>query len=168
LLGFSKKAAVVMIQYPCLAIKGHLDMMEALPAHLKDPESILDDYLVKMEPGKLLTRAAFDTRMDVARATMQSGRFVDLEKHPNLDPMTSLEIAKRIPPVFLFHAVDDTYVAVDHSQTWVEKPKRLHPEVPVHAVFPPEGDHVLDKHHGLEEPWLKEPIAFVEQYWPVK
>lgn len=167
LLGYSKHASAVMLQYPGIAIKSHLDYVTRLPVDRQVPVAVLDEYLAKADPGKPLTRALFGTRMDLALASMQNGRLVDLVKYPHLDPITSLETAERIPPVFLFHGVDDTSVRVEDSQAWAEKLKRLQPQVPIHAVYPP-GDHVLDKYHRLEAPWLKEPIAFVERYWPAK
>ncbi|KAK9422916.1 putative Alpha/Beta hydrolase protein [Seiridium unicorne] len=166
LRGFSKKAAVVMLQYPALSIQRHMDTWAIAPADQIVPITVLDYYVAKMVPGKVLTRTPCGTRMDLAKASIQSRRLVDLSKYPQLDPITSLGTAERIPPIFLFHGVDDSSVPVGEVQEWAEKLKRLHPEVPLHAVFPP-GEHVLDKHHRLEEPWLKEPIAFVERYWPV-
>ncbi|KAK9777079.1 putative Alpha/Beta hydrolase protein [Seiridium cardinale] len=166
LRGFSKKAAVVMLQYPALSIQRDMDTWATAPADQIVPISVLDDYVAKMVPGKLLTRTPCGTRMDLVKASIQSKRLVDLSKYPQLDPNTSLEMAERIPPIFLFHGIDDSSVPVGKVQEWAEKLKRLHAEVPLHAVFPP-GEHVLDKHQRLEEPWLKEPIAFVERYWPV-
>ncbi|KAI0127339.1 Alpha/Beta hydrolase protein [Xylariales sp. AK1849] len=167
LLGFSKQATVVMLQYPAITIQNHLDWAARAPAHRQVPVTVLDEYLAKVDPSKPLTRTELGTRMDLALASIQSNRLVDLAKYPHLDPIVSLETAERIPPIFLFHGVEDTSARVDDSQEWVEKLERLQPEVPIHAVYPP-GDHVLDKYHYLEEPWLKEPIAFVERYWPVR
>ncbi|KAH6654840.1 Alpha/Beta hydrolase protein [Truncatella angustata] len=166
LLGFSKQAAVVMLQYPALAIRKHCDYVTRAPAP-QVPVSVLDTYLANVDPSKLLTRAEFATRMDLAYASGQSGRLVDLDRYPHLDPIKSLETADRIPPVFLFHGTNDTSVSVKDSQLWVEKLERLHPDVPIHAVYP-HGEHVLDQEATLAEPWLKEPIAFVERYWPTK
>jgi acetyl esterase/lipase len=166
-LGLTTKAAVIMMQYPCLAIKEHLEERQRDPADKQIPESIIDDYLAKVKPGAVLSRAPFSTRMDLAIAAMQANRGWALDTHPELDPMVSLETAPRMPPVFLFHAIDDTYVSLNRSLHWMEKLKQVQPEAVLYAVFPP-GDHVLDKYHGLDEQWLKGPIAFVEEYWPVK
>jgi acetyl esterase/lipase len=167
LLGFSKHAAVVMLQYPALAIRRHLAFVQNAPGDRQALVASLDEYIAKMEPGSVLTRAKFSTRMDLALGSMQSNRLVDLDKYPDLDPITSVETAERIPPIFLFHGVDDTSVGFGDSQAWAEKLEKLRPDVPIHAVFPP-GEHVLDKFDTLKAPWLSEPIAFVRQYWPVK
>lgn len=170
LLGLSSQVAIVMLQYPALAIQSLLDSVaqgESDCNAQKVAVSVLDEYLAKVDPSTLLTRALFGSRMDIALASIKSGRLVDLTRYPHFDPMTSLETAGKVPPIFLFHGLDDTSVAASASKAWVEKLKTTHPDVPVYTSFIP-GEHVLDHDHTLGEPWLEEPITFVEQYWPVR
>jgi len=44
--------------------------------------------------------------------------------------------------------------------------KKLQPDVPLHVAFPPEGDHVFDKNYDAQESFMKEPLEFIEKYWP--
>ncbi|KAI0153292.1 Alpha/Beta hydrolase protein [Xylariaceae sp. FL1272] len=153
-------ASVIMLQYPALTIQKNLAWLSSnrSAAEREADAAFVDAYLDKVGSNKILTRAPFATRMDLALATFRSGRLVDFGAYPHLDPITSLETAERIPPVFLFHGVDDASIQE-------ERLRRLHPDVPIHAVYPP-GEHVLDKYHKLKGAWLQEPIAFVERFWP--
>lgn len=167
LLGLTRHARILMLQYPVLDIESHLQWTEGTPEEDKVPVSILDDHLAKVSPGQIVTRYANGERMDLALAMMHNGRMFDLSKDPLLDPMKSLATAGKLPPIFMFHGVDDSLVEVEGSQAWAEKLKRLQPDVPLYTVFRP-GPHVLDKHDCLDTAWLREPIEFVERYWPVQ
>ncbi|KAK9415393.1 putative Alpha/Beta hydrolase protein [Seiridium unicorne] len=94
-------------------------------------------------------------------------RFADAQKHPHLDPIKNLEKAGPLPPVFLFHGRGDTSVRVSDAETWADKLKRLQPDVPLHLVLR-EGEHCFDQSDTLATPWLRDPIEFVERYWPAK
>lgn len=66
-------------------------------------------------------------------------------------------------------------VSWKHSEAWAEKLQTLQPDVPIHLSWPT-GYHVLDKgqkiyhvfdrDHNMETSWLKEPLEFVQKYWP--
>jgi acetyl esterase/lipase len=165
LLDMIHPVRVIIMQYPGLNIGGHLKWLESLPEKIS--VSVLEDHLASSIPGHIVTRVANGSRSLLVGSMMQNGRFVDVENDAYLDPMKSLETAGPLPPVLLFHGGQDKSVRASDSAAWAEKLRRLQPDVPLHLVFP-DGDHCFDQSDVLATPWLKEPIAFVEQYWPAQ
>ncbi|RYP10859.1 hypothetical protein DL764_000411 [Monosporascus ibericus] len=84
-----------------------------------------------------------------------------------IDPMTSLETAGKLPPILLYHSKGDESIPWTHTERWATKLRELRPDVPLYLTFQT-GDHVFDKNHTMETPWLKEPLEFVQKYWPAK
>lgn len=56
-------------------------------------------------------------------------------------------------------------VPFSSAEKWAKKLRDLQPEVPFLFAID-EGDHIFDGEYTLETPWMREPIAFVEKYWP--
>jgi len=51
------------------------------------------------------------------------------------------------------------------AEKWANKLRDLQPDVPLlFAVH--KCDHIFDREYTLDTPWMKEPVAFVERYWP--
>ncbi|KAI0134145.1 alpha/beta-hydrolase [Xylariales sp. AK1849] len=165
LLGMKKHVRVLMIQYPLLDIEGHLKWLEGSPESQKVPVSFLDEHIARSIPEHLVTRIPYGWRVKLIYSIMQNGRLANVSKDTYLDPMKSLDSAGAMPPVFLFHGTGDTSVRWEGSRDWADKLKRLHPDTPLHLVFR-EGEHCFDQEDTLETPWLKDPIEFVERFWP--
>ncbi|EMR71266.1 putative alpha beta hydrolase fold-3 domain protein [Eutypa lata UCREL1] len=109
------------------------------------PYSVVEEHLAGLKPGQICTRAKFGSRMYLMSAMVQAGRLCDL----------SGEVA------FV-----DPMIPWEHTEGWVEKLRRLYPDVVLHLVYLPTGEHVFDNNHTMETPWLKEPLEFVHKYWP--
>ena len=72
------------------------------------PLDILEDYLVQVEPGKIMARAPYGSRMHIFRSMATNRRLVDLDGEDAwLDPMTALDHAPKLPPTLIFHGTDD-------------------------------------------------------------
>lgn len=56
-------------------------------------------------------------------------------------------------------------VPFNTAEKWANKFRALQPEVPFLFAID-EGDHIFDGAYTLDTPWMREPIAFVEKYWP--
>ncbi|RYP40339.1 hypothetical protein DL768_010644 [Monosporascus sp. mg162] len=168
---------VLFVQYPSLDMEGLLRLEDELGqagaeesalSSVKVPYSAVEDYLAALEPGKVCARAKFGTRMHIMSAMLQAKRFCDISGDKAwIDPMTSLETAGKLPPILLYHSKDDEKVPWTHTERWVTKLKELQPDVPLYLTYQT-GEHVFDKNHTMETPWLKEPLEFVQKYWPAR
>ncbi|KAK2749563.1 hypothetical protein FQN55_003263 [Onygenales sp. PD_40] len=167
---------VLFLQYPAVDLAGIFRLgrsnlgQESVkpPVLLPDiyPYSIVQDHLAAREPGKICTRAKFGSRMELMGALLLADKMCDISG-PNawLDPMTSLETAGRLPPVLLYHSKEDDMIPWQHTEAFAEKLKRLHPDAPLYLTYNT-GDHAFDGNHTMATPWLKEPLEFVQKYWP--
>lgn len=164
---------VLFMQYPALdlasivgveGVAEEMRMVSLWAEHV--PYSEVEDHLNGLEKGTLCTRAAFGSRMRLLAASIQAGKFCDLDKvGERLDPMRALESAETLPPILLYHSKDDEYVPWQHTEAWATKLRRLQPDVPLYLTYQ-KGEHVFDKDDTMATPWLKEPLEFVERYWP--
>jgi acetyl esterase/lipase len=130
------------------------------------PYSEVEDYLAGLEKRTLRTRATFGSRMRLLMGMLQAGKFwdegMDAER---LCPMRALDRAGKLPPILLYHSKGDEVLPWQHTEEWAAKLRSLQPDVPLFLTFQ-EGDHVFDKDDNMETPWLKEPLEFVQRYWP--
>lgn len=165
---------VMIMQYPALDLPSILGRLEDVPEEMRMvklwsenvPYSEIEDHLDTVEKGKLCTRVPFGTRMRLHAAMVQAGKFCDVDKvGEQLDPMRALERAGPLPPILLYHSKDDDYVPWQHTEAWAAKLRRLQPDVPLYLTYQ-RGEHVFDKDDTMATPWLKEPLEFVQGYWP--
>lgn len=130
------------------------------------PYSEVEDCLASLEKGTLRTRANFGSRMRLLMGMLQAGKFWDAERDSErLCPMRLLDSAGKLPPILLYHSKRDEVLPWQHTEEWAAKLRRLQPDVPLFLTFQ-QGDHVFDKDDNMETPWLKEPLEFVQKYWP--
>ncbi|RYP71292.1 hypothetical protein DL771_004869 [Monosporascus sp. 5C6A] len=168
---------VLFVQYPILDMAGLLELADepnppGAPApdllSVKVPYSVVEDHLAALEPGKICTRAKFGTRMHLVNAMILAKRFYDISGDKAwINPMTSLETAGKLPPILLYHSKDDEKAPWTFTERWATKLRELQPDVPLYLTYP-SGDHVFDVNDTMETPWLKEPLEFVQKYWPAK
>ncbi|KAG6353292.1 hypothetical protein INS49_007533 [Diaporthe citri] len=129
-------------------------------------EDRLPNALASASPPAELDLDNIALTVELACSMMQNDRLVDLTG-PNayLDPLQSLEAAGAQPPYLLAHGKTDTSVPFGTSEKWANKLRDLQPEVPLLFAVN-EGDHIFDREYTLDTPWMRDPIAFVEKYWP--
>ena len=164
---------ILFMQYPALdftsilggkSVTEEMRMINLWSEHV--PYSEVEDHLHGLEKGKLCTRATFGTRMRLFAACIQAGKFCDLDKvGERLDPMRALDHAEPLPPILLYHSKDDEAVPWQHTREWAAKLRSLQPDVPLYLTYQ-RGEHVFDKNDTMATPWLKEPLEFVQRYWP--
>lgn len=109
---------VLFVQYPAAHLAKHFKIpwdphpeAEALDeaAH---PYSIVDEYMAKAKSGTICARAKFGSKMDVFHAVRFAGKFVDVSgDNAWLDPMSSLETSRKLPPILLYHSKGDEAVS---------------------------------------------------------
>lgn len=173
LLGMTKLSIrVLFVQYPAVCL-GKMFPSDVLSEEVKKtalweeavPYSVVEEA-VASAGGKLCTRAPFTSRMHLLRAMVQAGKFADMEKDGEwLDPIRALENAAKLPPVLLYHSKEDEAVPWQHTDEFAAKLRVLQPDVPLYLTYQ-KGEHVFDKDDTMATPWLKEPLEFVQSYWP--
>ena len=164
---------VLIIQYPPLDMTEKLRLVDTSPEVLKTglwaervPYSEVEEHLRSLEKGKLCTRAPFASRMRLLAGMVQAGKFWDAEKDAaTLDPFLALDNAGKLPPILLYHSKEDEAVSWTHTEKWAQKLKKLQPDVPLYLKYTT-GCHVFDADDTMDTPWLKEPLEFVQKYWP--
>jgi acetyl esterase/lipase len=167
-LGWAQNVKALMLQYPAGLDPG------ANPYSLKAffatgqrmPLSIIEEHLAGVPEGSIVTRTPFGTRMHLAMCMMQNGIFTPTgDESQQMDPLKNLETMAVMPPVMLFHGKQDMHVSWESSRNWADRLRTLKPDTPLCCVFR-QGEHVMDREVGLQTPWMREPVAFVERYWP--
>lgn len=165
---------ILFVQYPVADVAGcinppDLDGDEVPGAWLHPyPYSVVEEHLAALKPGKICTRAKFGGRMTLHFALTHAGRLVDISGDKAwLDPMSSLDTAGPLPPILLYHSKEDEAIPWQHTERWASKAKKLQPDVPLHLTWQT-GTHTFDANHTMATPWLKEPLEFVQKYWPTK
>ncbi|KAK3306719.1 Alpha/Beta hydrolase protein [Chaetomium strumarium] len=169
---------VLFLQYPTLNLtdvaRAHNDVSEAMQKSglwaervpYSEVEDCLRAHAQSEKQGTLRTRAAFGSRMRLLMGMLQAGRFWDEERDGDrLCPMRALDRAGKLPPILLYHSKGDELLPWQHTEDWAAKLRRLQPDVPLFLTFQ-QGDHVFDKDDTMRTPWLREPLEFVQQYWP--
>ena len=128
--------------------------------------TVISDHLAAMKPGEIISVVQQPSRIDLAIAVIQQGRYPEmLGSDRSLYPFEMLETAKDFfPPLFIFHGTDDTAVEVERTQRFVQKFREVVPKGKVLVKYEP-GEHVFDSPVGLEVPWLKQGLAFVAEEW---
>lgn len=110
--------SILFVQYPAVDLASCIkppdpdgDEMPGAWTH-PYPYLIVEEYLAALEPGKICTRAKFDSRMPLHFAMIQASRFVDISgDRAWLDPMSSLDTAGQLPPILLYQSREDEAVS---------------------------------------------------------
>ena len=122
LLGLTNlQIKVLFLQYPALDLSTQFRIPDTLGqegAHHHTvfsevvPYSVVEEHLARLKGDKICTRAKFGTRMPLLKAMVQAKRFVDLSGNRSwIDPMNSLEIAGKLPPILLYQSKEDEAVS---------------------------------------------------------
>lgn len=93
--------------YGPLDLHAHNRRVESNP-EWASPLDVLEDYLARVEPGKIMARAPYGSRMHIFKSMASNGQLVNLEGDNSwLNPMAALDHAPKMPPTLIFHAADD-------------------------------------------------------------
>ncbi|PGH05700.1 hypothetical protein AJ79_06716 [Helicocarpus griseus UAMH5409] len=161
----------LFLQYPAVDLAGVCLIPQARSeeaAKLLEmyPYSLIEDHLAALKPGIICSRAKFGNRMSFFIALLLANQLCDLSgERAWIDPMISLETAGKMPPILLYHSKEDELIPWQHTEAWAAKLKRLQPEVSLYLTYQT-GEHTFDNNHTMATPWLKEPLEFVQKYWP--
>lgn len=129
------------------------------------PADTLDKHIAAMKPGQIVSSADPPGRFDITFGSIQQGRYVEiLGTDPRLYPMEHLDTAGELPSLFIFHGEDDSGVPLESSRAFVEKLRRVKPDVQVRYTTVP-GEHGFDAKVDVDTPWLKEGLDFITPLW---
>lgn len=93
--------------YGVLDLPAHNRRVVAKPGWAA-PLAVLEEHLAQVEPGQIMTRAPYGSRMHIFKSMAANGRLVDLDGEDAwLDPMTALDDAPAMPPTLIFHGTED-------------------------------------------------------------
>ena len=100
----------------------------------------------------------------------QQGQFGELfGADSSLYPIELLESVTDLPPTWLLHGTGDTVIPVEGTYKYEKRLREKLPDAKLHVSYQ-EGDHGFDNDPSvsLDTNWIKEGVAFVEQFWPKK
>jgi acetyl esterase/lipase len=158
----------ILAQYPmtidCRRSPEHLTMGMKPPSR-----EWLDEKLATLKPGAIVSSVhPFTTdRSALPMALNAHGRFNEFfGEGKGLWPITAVDAVKSLPPTTIFHSAGDSVVKFQHSVDFVEKTRRVVPDVDIRLAYGKDGDHGFDVAlKEDEEPWLKEELEWVESKW---
>ncbi|RHZ66892.1 alpha/beta hydrolase family protein [Aspergillus thermomutatus] len=70
----------------------------------------------------------------------------------------------QFPPLFIFHAEQDSAVPIDGTKALVELLREKSPETRV-MLHTQDGEHSFDRNATLETPWLSRGLEMISQFW---
>ncbi|KAH9238187.1 hypothetical protein K456DRAFT_1747778 [Colletotrichum gloeosporioides 23] len=136
------------------------------------PDEVIHEFLTSPLSGskKLLTAADPPTRLDLAMAIVQNGRF--LEFLGTEDELFPLRLLTRkgcrnhpiLPQCFILHGEEDSAVPVEGTREFVARLKTVDPSSRVHLAIRP-GDHGFDSTAKLGDEWLSKGLHDVTDAW---
>ncbi|THH04847.1 hypothetical protein EW145_g5225 [Phellinidium pouzarii] len=185
------KIRALIIMYPMLDLRAphwtqdYHKQIYNLPQY---PNSLIDEHITAIKNAAIkpvLSNANLvgTFRGKLAIAVVQRGRLVELlgdEKDPapgkrRLITEDRVKDGRKLPPTFFIHGIDDSGVPIGVTDRFIELLKehkavdgmekgKADTEVLRFARVP--GEHGFDSDLGAESTeWMKEGLAFVEQYW---
>jgi acetyl esterase/lipase len=109
---------VLVAQYPVLDFKRIVTLPNVHGQDAKKlPYSLIEDHLAALEPGKICTRAKSGSRMHLVGAMLHANKFCDISgNNAWIDPMTSIETARKLPPTLLYQSKEDESVSYSSFQ----------------------------------------------------
>ncbi|CAI6335464.1 unnamed protein product [Periconia digitata] len=135
------------------------------------PKTWLDTYIQSMKPGDI--RSSSDPTTDQSRKPLSSAlnayqRFEEFfGTGKSLWPVTAIGDAKSWPPTTIFHGRQDSAVAFEDTEVFVEKVMKMFKDTEIRLVAR-DGDHGFDMETKEdEEEWLKRELQWVESKWLV-
>lgn len=156
------KAVISMYPYIDLAPKREKPILGIAPG----PESVVQNHLKSMQPGKIVTSAFPPERMDITIPLAQSGDIVKYYgSDERLNAWKLLERASDMPYTLILHGEEDTAVPVEGSLRWEAAAKAKFGGEKVTLHVEPGKEHGFDCAVPLETPWLKGYLGKVTELW---
>lgn len=137
------------------------------------PMSVVDDALASMPMQKPITEADPPARLDIALASVQTGRFLEfLGTEPELFVLDRLKEGQYsvspgesiFPPLLIFHGEQDSAVPVEGSRRFLKIVEEIDCRHEHRAVFR-QGDHGFDAGATLQDEWLHEGLEWISAKW---
>jgi acetyl esterase/lipase len=180
LSGFVRPKAMLLL-YPMLDMKAdHYTREYAKPiVNVPNfPSSLVDEFLAKLPPvtsRRAITEADPPSRLDLALASVQTGRFLDfLSTEPRLfvlDRIASGDYAKTgpgeaavLPPFLLLHGEDDSAVPVSGTRRFLETLEKADAKIQFRCIIRP-GDHGFEYQATIQDDWLRDGLDWVSSEW---
>ncbi|EME84087.1 uncharacterized protein MYCFIDRAFT_202888 [Pseudocercospora fijiensis CIRAD86] len=140
-----------------------------------DPQ-ILDEYVVKMKPGSIVTSRIPPEGSEFVAIMFQQGSFPKyFGTEKELHPLEMLETATSFPPIWLIHGTKDSMVPVASTEKFAAALEKVLPDTPSYVTMQEGEEHGFDLHDAasggpasLETDWVKSGLEFVDKYWPDK
>lgn len=135
------------------------------------PMSVVDVGLASM--GEPITEADPPARLDLALASVQTGRYLDfLGASPELFVMDRLREGRYakspgtpiFPPLFVLHGEQDSAVPVEGTRRFVELIKQKDRQAKYLVAYQP-GDHGFDFQATLKDEWLRDGLDWISLEW---
>jgi hypothetical protein len=129
------------------------------------PADVLDKHVAALDGSEIVSNAIPPARFDIMFGSIQQGKYTKLVgEDSSLFPMEILESAKNIPSLFIIHGKEDSAVPYKSSEAFVEKMKKVRPEVKIHYALVP-GEHAVDYNATFETDFLKNGLDFITPVW---
>jgi acetyl esterase/lipase len=131
------------------------------------PESVLQEHLSSIQPGKIVTAAIPPDRFKLVLSILQqdllSSYYGSDEKY---EVWKLLEKADSIPQTFIVHGDDDLAVPVHGTLEWVAAAKEKFGEEKIQLHIEPGAGHGFDAVSAtLETPWLQDGLKEITAKW---
>lgn len=165
----------VIAHYPMLDLRDKYYTQD-YEKHLFDPpipqldRSILRDFAANLRGNEVVTSAMPPARSEIFASMLQQGSFGkffgdDSRLYPI--EMLKLDRVESVPPTWILHGKQDSAIPIDGTYRYVKVLKEKLADAKVHLSYR-EGDHGFDNlpPARLDEEWVKEGVAFINQYWP--
>lgn len=145
---------------------------DQIPPRFAAPNAdYIDAHIASTRPGTIISNSTPPNRSQLTTAIVFRGRLpteisrgVDADKKYLLHPEERVKAGTPVPPLFIFHGLEDSGVPVEVSVNFVKLLKETMPDVPVHLATCP-GDHGFDDVASLEDAWMKEGIEFIKRWF---
>ncbi|KAJ2989395.1 hypothetical protein NUW58_g3487 [Xylaria curta] len=176
LSGFARPNAIVAL-YPMLDMKADHYTKEYYKPIVGVPNFLhktIDDFLATLPARKAISQADPPARLDLALASVQTGRFLELlGDEPELFVLERIQAGNFVsksdgrpifPPFFILHGDEDSAVPAEGTRKFLQILDRVDPAARYRAAFRP-GDHGFDSQATLEDEWLREGLDWVSSEW---
>lgn len=170
-----EKIAGVISHYPMIDMRDRYwtedyEKQIFTPVAPQLPRNILQDYVDGLKGGEVLSSATPPDRVPLVISSLQQGRLGRfLGDDSSLYPIEVLDSVNDLPPTWILHGTGDTVVPIAGTYKYEKALREKLPNTKLHVSYQP-GDHGFDNDPSvsLNTDWVKEGVAFIEQFWPSK
>jgi acetyl esterase/lipase len=150
------------LKIPFFTVASERDMV-GFPMY---PPDTVENYVATLKGNEIVSTAMPPERLDLGFSAIQQGKYVELlGVDPSLFPIERLDNISQLPSIMILHGQDDSAIPFQSSEAFVEKVKKMHPNLKIHYNVVPGCEHGLDAKATLETTWLKEGLDFITPLW---